>query len=429
MNSAKLAMDTITKHEIIRLAPEAKSKPKPVVNTLALNSLSSQADETEPYWAVSCLGNTGAGKSFIIKKLLEKLGYVGGVPYSIDYSEIDDGDVTVSVTGNISCFPIGCKLLFDVEGIGGTLPLTERILCGIGDRLRLSAAEKRQERQRRLAVAQFFPPIGFTVSNTVIFVYREPLKNSGTITAIKEFAESISTSSTGTYLVILHNFCPLNQMRLGGQAEQKLTAEFLLAHDEDGWLAETFCGIRCMTFPDAHALDKRTKQDGEVIFASQLESLCKLLEEQYRMQKHIRIAKLCALPARSLITIIPEIVSQIQAGQPVSIPDILIKNLRNNPDEDCQLLSRTFSGVVNLLRPGGIITGDELRDALSLCIGISAHYLAYKLSSQTKAGFSDHWIRQQAKALHKKILDWFITTHGICQAVSPHSYEGVSTPI
>ena len=431
MQQARLAIEEGDHHEIIGLRQDG---PGFVVqeNATALKRLSSQADEIEPYWAVSCLGSTGAGKSFFIAKLLQALGHTGTAPYSIDFSETEIGDIPISVTCNILCYLAGSKLLIDVEGTDGTLPLMQRILMGIGARLRLTAKEKRLQSRRRDAVAKFFPPIAFAISNTVIYITRESLKNSSTSQAIKEFAASIAGSSTSVrpYLVIAHNLCPINQLRRGKESEAALVKEFLLAHDDFNFLAETFRGIWCMTFPDCNVVDKRKHIDGEAVFDEQLTCLCQLLSQHYQENKVVRRLLHCALPPRSLLTILPEIVRQTNANEPISIPDILRANLKNNPDMDCLVLQQTWKTVCNL-RSGQrqYLQGQVLKDALSLCIGISAHYLACKLAAQDKAGFPDQWIEEQAASLHDKLMDYFNMVFARCQAKSPHSYDDADGPV
>lgn len=85
MQQARLAMEDTDHHEIIGLRQDGRGFVVKA-NATALKRLSSQADEIEPYWAVSCLGSTGAGKSFFIAKLLQALGHTGSAPYSIDFS-------------------------------------------------------------------------------------------------------------------------------------------------------------------------------------------------------------------------------------------------------------------------------------------------------------------------------------------------------
>ena len=271
MQQARLAMQEAEVHEVIGLTNRSP-KLTLTANRQSLKALSCQADEIEPYFSVSCLGPTGSGKSFFITKLLTALGYTGTVPYSIDFNETDVGDITLSVTCNISCYLAGSKLLFDVEGTDGTLPLMQRILMGLGSRWRLSDEERRLQQERRDAVAEFFPAIAFTISNTIIYITREPLKNSSTSQAITAFAASIARSSTSVrpYLVIVHNLCPLNQLRTGKANEEALAKEFLRTHDDSNFLTETFRGVWCMTFPDCNVVDKRKNIDGEVVFDQQL---------------------------------------------------------------------------------------------------------------------------------------------------------------
>ena len=435
MQQARSALEGAEVHEIISLSQEDQENSTFVVkaNPKALDNLSSQADEIEPYWAVSCLGSTGAGKSFFITKLLETLGHRGGVPYSIDFSETDVGDIPISVTCNILCYLAGSKLLFDVEGTDGTLPLMQRMLMGVGNRLRLRAHEKRMQIKRRDAVAKFFPPIAFAISNTVIYITRESLKNSSTSEAIKEFAASIAGSSTSVrpYLVIVHNLCPINQLRRGKEAEATLVKEFLHAHDDSNFLKETFRGISCMTFPDCYVVDKKKRIDGEAVFHEQLTNLCKLLAWQYHEVRSVRRKLHCALPARSLLTIMPEIVRQTNAKEPISIPDILRTNLANNPDIDCLVLQKTWKTVATQVSKidGQIFTGEGLKDMLAFCIGMSAHYLACKLATQEKAGFPDQWIEEQAASLHDKLMDYFNMVFARCQATSPHEYDNADGPV
>ena len=431
MQQARLAMEEGDHHEIIGLRQDGRGFVVEA-NATALKRLSSQADEIEPYWAVSCLGSTGTGKSFFIAKLLQALGHTGSAPYSIDFSETEIGDIPISVTCNILCYLAGSKLLFDVEGTDGTLPLMQRILMGIGARLRLTAKEKRMQIKRRDAVSKFFPPIAFAISNTVIYITRESLKNSSTSQAIKEFAVRIAGSSTSVrpYLVIIHNLCPINQLRRGKESEAALVKEFLHTHDDSNFLAETFRGVWCMTFPDCNVVDKRKHIDGEAVFDEQLTRLCQLLSQQYDENKFVRRSLHCALPPRSLLTILPEIVRQTNFKKPISIPDILRTNLKNNPDMDCLVLRRAWRTVCSL-RSGEpeILQGQVLKDVLSLCIGISAHYLARKLAAQDKAGFPDQWIEEQAASLHDKLMDYFNMVFARCQAKSPHSYDDANGPV
>lgn len=249
------------------------------VNKEVCARLKERVDEGKPYWAISLIGKTGAGKSHIAKHFLKMMGTDSGhLPFSLDFDELDCGGVPLSVTGDVSCFAYGHSLLFDFEGSGGTLPLLLRVLQGIGDRLKLTPKEARQQELRRACVSKYFPPLAFTVSNTVLYVSREPLNNDSTATDIRMFAQATAeaTDTVRPFLIIAQNLCPLNQLRRGEKAQSEFTSEFLATHDSDSFLQQNFAGIVCMTFPDCNAYDKKKKLDGEDVFNEQLSVLERL---------------------------------------------------------------------------------------------------------------------------------------------------------
>ncbi|CAE7440065.1 unnamed protein product [Symbiodinium natans] len=57
--------------------------------------------------------------------------------------------------------------------------LAQRTSMGLGSRgsRSLSDKERSLQKERRDAVAEFFPAIAFTIPNTIIYIAREPLKN------------------------------------------------------------------------------------------------------------------------------------------------------------------------------------------------------------------------------------------------------------
>lgn len=403
---------------------------RPVLQEAAAQRLAVGCDETELYFGVSCLGNTGSGKSFLLKKLLEKLESTD-LPFSLDYSDVDGGYCTVSTTGGVHCFRKGNRLFFDVEGTGGILPLVERIRMGIKDRMRISTEEARIQQIRKECVEKYFPPLAYVTSNVVVFVTREPLNCDASSEAITKFTAACVKDTGGVRpaLIIVHNFCPLNHMRLGDEAQARFTNEYLATFDAMGLLSNAFSKVMCMTFPDCDAYDKRKKLDGDEVFNQQLDRLGRMIQEQNEVQNEVRRRTMCALSPHALFKIMPELIKQLQECKMVSVPEILTVQMKNNPDPDCLLLRGIFNGIVEVLAKtwkeiGEAKYGTLVSCAMRLAFAVSARYLMYKFRREGKISFPDEWIKTQTDHLYEKLKQYFVCVFCTCNAEYPDSPEG-----
>lgn len=396
--------------------------------------LASNADEITPCSIDSFLGNTGSGKSFILKRLLTHLG-VEGHPFAIDCTELEDGYCPVSVTGNMHCFTNGKSLFMDVEGTGGTIPLMERITMGIRDRLRLMPEETRLQDKRKESVAKHFPQLTFVVSTTVVFVTREPLNCNATTEAIARFAMAGAEGSAGVHpnLIIIHNLCPLNMCRTGDVEERKFTNEYLSTWDSDQLLRKRFADILCMTFPDDNVVDKKRNLHGDAILERQIHHLALVLEEQRSKQVALRQALFCALTPRAFFRVLPSLMQQLQEGRRVSIPEILSTDMRNNPAADCEMLKGIFNDILGCI---DAVHGEDLTEhkikvqlsglALSMCIAVK--FLVNKLRNQDKVSFPDAWIEEQVVNLYEKLKHYTVSVFLVCSAEYPHLHETPGAP-
>jgi len=405
-----------------------------VLDQAVVDRLAEGSDETDPYFGVSCLGNTGSGKSFILGKLLEKIGCTE-LPFTLDYGSSEDGYCPISITGGLHCFRKGNHLYFDVEGTGGTLPLAERVKMGIMDRLRITEDEAQLQHLRKQCVEKFFPPLAYVTSNVIVYITREPLNCDASNEAIIKFTSACCRDTAGVRpaLVLIHNFCPLQHLRRGEAQEAKFTEEYLSTFDTNGLLRGAFSVVKCMTFPDSDAYDKKKKLDGEEVFKDQLDHLLTVIRDQCTTQNVIRQRRLCALSPRALFRIMPILIEQLQMGKQVSIPEILTVQMKNNPDPDCLLLKGIFNGIVEVLAKTWQDMGEErygklVSCAMRLAFAVSARYLMYKFRKEDKISLPNEWITEQTDNLFEKLKQYFTCVFCTCNAVYPGT-ENSQNPV
>lgn len=421
-------------NQIISLEEGPPGDFKPKLNEDVAKRLSQGTNETSPCTTVALLGNTGAGKSFLLQRLLERFG-VAERPFAIDYGDSDGGYCPVSVTGNIHCFTNGNQLFFDVEGTGGTIPLLERIRLGIGNRLNITAGEQRMQDGRKASVAKYFPQLAYVISTSVVYVTREPLNCTSTNEAILRFTTAAGENADGVrpHLIILHNLCPLAHACVGEAAERKFTQEYLATWDADMSLRSMFAGVSCMTFPDVDAFDKKRELDGEELFERQLQRLVDMLQRQCAEQALLREHKFCALTPRALFRVLPPLMQQLQDGGPVSIPRILSENMKNNPDSDCRILSGVFKSILQAFNGvlGPELTEDKVKlqvTGLALSMCISARYLAFKFRLQDTVSFPNEWIAEQAGHLFERLKHYVLSVFLVCCAEYTEMHDSSGVP-
>ncbi|CAJ1403368.1 unnamed protein product [Effrenium voratum] len=194
--------------EVIRLVVREVAMPPPDTETLmqvmvpevnqeVLERLKDHSDGKQTYFSIACSGDTGAGKSFLLRALLKHFD-AEGVPFSSDSLEA----CKMSITGNVTCFVHKFILVFDMEGPKGTLPLMEVIPPEHTGPFKLDVSDpdhQRREKLRQEAVAKYFPPLAVAISNTMMYVTKtNPVKNHETALHIKQLAENCLKARKGT---------------------------------------------------------------------------------------------------------------------------------------------------------------------------------------------------------------------------------------
>ena len=137
--------------------------------------------------SVSFLGSTQAGKSTIINSLL------GSTKANVA------SDTMTSTTCGIQAyptkFPVGGVTLIDVEGEDGTTPKED-----LGSGMTTAA--------RRVAVANHFPRLSYTISDVVVFISRESFANASLVRRTLELATQATRGvehAEKPHLVIISN--------------------------------------------------------------------------------------------------------------------------------------------------------------------------------------------------------------------------------
>lgn len=179
------------------------------------------SDERIPVY--SCLGNTTAGKSFIIRSLMAKSEVS---PFCFEQEKM------CSTTANANMFTSENIMsdqrvnIIDFEGENGLSPFMDMVRK-TKDLLNITSGENKL---RHLAVKQYFPKIAYLLSDVIVLVGDTSLVNKDYFTRCCEFAEKANKGVSETMcrpsLLIIHNKCSLASVF----DVEATTREFMEAH-------------------------------------------------------------------------------------------------------------------------------------------------------------------------------------------------------
>ncbi|EQC39471.1 hypothetical protein, variant [Saprolegnia diclina VS20] len=184
---------------------------------------------------ISFLGNTTAGKSFLIRALM---GDHEIRPFCFDE------DKMCSTTANANMYSSTCVVpneranVIDFEGENGLTPFMNMVLRT----KHLFHSSKAETKQRHMAVQKYFPKIAYLLSDVIVLVGDTSLVNKDYFTRCRDFAikanVGISETMCRPSMLIVHNKCSLT----ANFSVEATTAEFMQAHIYDEYdvvLAET----------------------------------------------------------------------------------------------------------------------------------------------------------------------------------------------
>jgi hypothetical protein len=173
--------------------------------------LRNSVDENQSSIKVSFVGDTAAGKSFIITHLLPFDDRVR----SRKGPMIAPPGQTESTSGNVCIYRTNIKyssfFLLDFEGVQGTYPRRLREQWGKAwNILQLQTQElSRMQQERAELVNEVFPQLAYLLSNIIVFVTRQPPHHTKAMENLISFAQA-SAKNTGSgekpLLIIIQNF-------------------------------------------------------------------------------------------------------------------------------------------------------------------------------------------------------------------------------
>ncbi|KDO32069.1 hypothetical protein SPRG_03287 [Saprolegnia parasitica CBS 223.65] len=175
---------------------------------------------------ISFLGNTTAGKSFLIRALM---GDHEIRPFCFDE------DKMCSTTANANMYSSTCVVpheranVIDFEGENGLTPFMNMVLRT----KHLFHSSKAETKQRHMAVQKYFPKIAYLLSDVIVLVGDTSLVNKDYFTRCRDFAikanVGISETMCRPSMLIVHNKCSLT----ANFSVEATTAEFMQAHIYD----------------------------------------------------------------------------------------------------------------------------------------------------------------------------------------------------
>ena len=410
---------------------------RPVVDRSELGKLKEIAHGKDGYLSISFCGDTGSGKTLLLAEILKHYR-AGEQPLLVD------GDVPeIAMTGDIECFIHKEKLFFDMEGPKGTIPLMQLISeqvpvdMDIIREIRMQISDE-EEKQRQHAVAKYFPRLALAFSNTFVYVTTQnPLRHQDVCDELLDLAKTLNpalTANAKPFLIIAWNQAELGkyvkQGQDGRQRDIELTGQLDNNETRKKMLELSFSRIQIITFPNKHT-SKRDLHGGE-LFEEKMVYFASVLEMHRGELTKMRAREGLELPAKALLTIIPELVKQSDGGLIPSVPRALKEYMRRHPDEDQNVLKEVFLdlGRKSKVRCGK--TEGALKEwratSIRLSMLIAARNLAFRFLSEGVEAFPQEDQNDRAQSLYSKLLVYFKMVFCECQAIYPR-YEGDGKPV
>eukprot|EP00913_Durusdinium_trenchii_P022126 g20790.t1 len=390
-----------------------------------LEHLKQIAHGKESYFSISFCGDTGSGKTFLLAEILDFLK-------AEQQPLLVDGDMPeIAMTGDIECFIHKEKLFFDMEGPKGTIPLMQLIPeDALQEELQVQISDE-EEKQRQRAVGKYFPRLALAFSHTFVYVTTQnPLRHQDACDELLDLAKALNpalTANAKPFLIIVWNQAELGKYVKKGQdgrlRDVELTEQLGNNEERKKMLELSFGRTQIITFPNKH-ISKRDLHGSE-LFDEKMAYFISLLEMHRFELNKMRLREGLELPARALLTIIPELVKQSVGGLIPSVPRALKEYMLQHPDEDQNVLKEVFLdlGRKSKVRCGK--TEGALKEwratSIRLSMLIAARNLAFRFLSEGVEAFPKEDQNARARSLYSKLLVYFKMVFCECQAKYPQS--------
>ena len=236
-------------------------------------------------FVISVLGNTAAGKSFLIRSLLPESNGDMNIPM------VQEDGTTDPTSADIKCFSTSLitsesvsTLLLDYEGEEGNKHPREKLQYAIiqnHDSDNQSSNEDVIERAAK--VADLFPKLAYALSNVVILMSREDFGSDSYLKRCKKLAErstALHNVHSKPVLVCINNYARL----VSDFNVEQITADFKKQQDFNN-LREYFSDVVCFRLPDRDIQRSYPKTGkvlkGDDIFKEQITKLKEYLVKLY----------------------------------------------------------------------------------------------------------------------------------------------------
>jgi hypothetical protein len=267
-----------------------------------------EATDEVPYPGfISFLGDTGTGKSWILRSLLRKYPHLPS-PLS---SPGKASNTVVSTSSNISLYADGLSasgpspiLFLDFEGLNGSdLPSTDthhQPLSMSPEELAVSAEElKARKARRRHYVEVVYPRFAYTFSDCIVFLSTNTMQSrnhiASLITSFVNAAHGSRYQSFRPSLLIVYNKFASNE---SGWSDEASTAAFLNPENSSeaqvNVLLNFFETVRVVKIPSSRGTLTH-------VTITQLDVLEKLLREEHRLGRQRRVASRMRFSAQDLM--------------------------------------------------------------------------------------------------------------------------------
>ncbi|OQR94085.1 hypothetical protein ACHHYP_01863 [Achlya hypogyna] len=184
------------------------------------------ADSDAKVPVISFLGNTTAGKSFLIRSLM---GDSEIRPFCFDEDKMCSTTANANMYSSTYVVPHERANVIDFEGENGLTPFMNMVLRTKN----LFHSSKAETKQRHVAVQKYFPKIAYLLSDVIVLVGDTSLVNKDYFTRCRDFAVKANVGISETMcrpsMLIVHNKCSLT----ANFNVEATTAEFMQAHIYD----------------------------------------------------------------------------------------------------------------------------------------------------------------------------------------------------
>lgn len=283
-------------------------------------------------FVVSFLGDTSTGKSFLANHLLGAQTYFvnkdqHGSPTTANVTLFESTTALASQENN-KCF------VLDFEGENGTrMP---RLLRYALDYISPSQLAK----GRRDAVAKYFPPLAYLLSDVIILMGQDDLfANSRYIERVEKFVSQavadVQQNIRRPILILVQNQYPGNKVMSPEEATQK----FLNQNSGAQSILNFFSGIRCCILP---FMKKETTTNIDQNFNEQMEKLKKLLiASRTHQQKNL-------LPELPWLLLARQVIQKLVLNETIVLDlmlhDLFMEKQGEEGDEMITFLFRSLYG-------------------------------------------------------------------------------------